>query len=54
LARQAIEAFVAREMEIIEGINRGLADMKAGRVIPHDEAMRRVRQAIERALEEKS
>lgn len=54
LASEAIEAFVAREMEIIEGINRGLADMRAGRVIPHDEAMRKARQAIERALEEKS
>jgi len=28
-----------RELEIIEGIQRGLADVDAGRVIPHDGAM---------------
>lgn len=52
LASEAIEAFVAREMEIIEGINRGLADMKAGRVVPHDEAMREIRETINQALSE--
>ena len=53
LAGEAIEAFVTRELEIVEGIKRGLADMKAGRVVPHDEAMRQMRQAIERVLQEK-
>lgn len=54
LASEAIEAFVTREMEIIEGIQRGLADAKAGRVIPHEEAMRKARAAIDRVLEEQS
>ena len=53
LASEAIEAFVARELEIVEGIKRGLADMKAGRVIPHDDAMRQMREAIESVVQEK-
>ena len=53
LAGEAIEAFVVRELEIVERIKRGLSDMKAGRVVPHDEAMRQMRQAIDRVLEEK-
>jgi predicted transcriptional regulator len=39
LAAEAVSAYVERELEIIEGIQRGLADVAAGRVIPHDEAM---------------
>ena len=46
LAAEAVEAYVNRELQIIEGIQRGLADMKAGRVIPHDEAMARIDAAI--------
>jgi predicted transcriptional regulator len=37
---------VEREAEIIEGIERGLADMKAGRLVPHDEAMARLEATI--------
>jgi len=39
LAGEAVAAYVDRELEIIEGIKRGMADAKAGRVVPHDEAM---------------
>lgn len=46
LAAEAVEAYVNRELEIIEGIQRGLADMEAGRVTPHDEAMDRIDAAI--------
>ena len=42
LAAEAIAAYVAREAEIIEGITSGLADMQAGRLVPHDEAMARL------------
>ncbi len=42
LAAEAITAYVTREAEIIGGIERGLADMKAGRLVPHDEAMARL------------
>ncbi|MGF7151348.1 putative transcriptional regulator [Sphingomonas zeicaulis] len=34
LAAEAVEAYVNRELQIIEGIERGLANMKAGRVTP--------------------
>lgn len=39
LAAEAVAAYVAREQAIIAGIERGLADMEAGRTVPHDEAM---------------
>lgn len=37
------------EAEIVAGIERGLADMAAGRTVPHDEAMAEVRATIEKA-----
>jgi predicted transcriptional regulator len=46
LAAEAITAYVAHEAEIIGGIERGLADMKAGRPVPHDEAMARLEATI--------
>ncbi|WP_372730423.1 CopG family ribbon-helix-helix protein [Novosphingobium sp.] len=49
LAGEAVAAYVERELAIIEGIERGLADMKAGHVTPHDEAMDRIDAAIEAA-----
>ena len=39
LAAEAVAAYVAREQAIIAGIERGLADMKAGNMVPHDAAM---------------
>ncbi|GGB08171.1 CopG family transcriptional regulator [Brucella endophytica] len=47
LAGEAIEAYVDRELEIIEGIKRGMADIEAGRVVPHDEAMAEIYAAID-------
>jgi predicted transcriptional regulator len=47
LAAAAVSAYVDRELAIIEGIQRGLADVEAGRVIPHDESMNRIDAAIE-------
>lgn len=46
LAAEAVEAYVNRELQIIEGVQRGLGDMKAGRVTPHKEAMDRIDAAI--------
>jgi predicted transcriptional regulator len=46
LAGEAIADYVARESKIIEGILQGLEDMEAGRVVPHDEAMARLRKTI--------
>jgi predicted transcriptional regulator len=39
LAGEAVSAYVDRELEIIEGIKRGLADVEAGRVVSHDVVM---------------
>lgn len=42
-------AYVQHETEIITKIKAGLADAEAGRTIPHEEAMRRVREIIDAA-----
>ncbi len=49
LAGEAITDFVDRELAIVDGIKRGLADMAAGRVVPHRSAMRRLRTTVARA-----
>jgi predicted transcriptional regulator len=48
LAAEAISDFVAREIAIIDGINRGLDDLRAGRLVPHDAAMDRLEASIAR------
>jgi predicted transcriptional regulator len=53
LAGEAIAGYVDRELEIVEGIKRGIADMKAGRLIPHDEAMRQLDATIAAAIARK-
>jgi len=47
LAAQAVTDYVNREAAILEGIEAGLEDMRAGRVIPHDQAIDRVEAIIE-------
>jgi predicted transcriptional regulator len=39
VASEALEHFVAEELAIIEGIERGLDDMRQGRLVPHEEVM---------------
>ena len=46
LAAEAIDAYVKHELSIIEGIQRGIDDMKAGRLISHEEAMRSIDASI--------
>ncbi len=46
LAGEAVAAYVERELEIIEGVQRGLEDVKAGRVVPHDLAMSEIDDVI--------
>lgn len=46
LAGEAIAGYVRRELEIIEGINRGLDDVREGRVVPHEQAMDELDAAI--------
>lgn len=46
LAAEAVSAYVERELEIIEGINRGLDDVVTGRVVPHDEVIAEARAIV--------
>jgi predicted transcriptional regulator len=49
LAAEAIEAYVQRELPIVEEIERGLEDMSAGRLVPHEDVEAEVYTLIERA-----
>jgi predicted transcriptional regulator len=49
LAAEAISSYVARESAIVEGIKSGLADMKAGRLVPHSDAMAEIDRLIDEA-----
>ncbi len=49
LASEALADHVERELATLEAIQRGLDDMRAGRVVPHEQAMRRLRQTIDGA-----
>jgi predicted transcriptional regulator len=53
LAGEAIADFVERELSIVAGIRRGIDDMRAGRVVPHKQAMRRLRATVDRASKAK-
>ena len=54
IANEALEAWVQREMEIIEDLRIGLEEGRAGKVVPHEEVMRRARAAIDRATKRAS
>ena len=47
LAGEAVAAYVERELEIIDGIKRGMADAAAGRVLSHDDAMAEIYAVID-------
>ena len=49
LAAEAVSSFVERELAIVDGIRRGIADVEAGRIVPHDEAMAEIDAVIEAA-----
>lgn len=46
LAAEAIDGYVTRELEIVEGILDGMEDARAGRLVPHEEAMARLERTI--------
>ncbi len=54
LAAEAISAYVDRELSILEGIERGLADVAAGRTIPHAEAMAELRAIVDEVARSKA
>ena len=53
LAGEAIASYVERELDVVAGVERGLADMKAGRLVPHDKAMRKIHATIARVTKAK-
>lgn len=49
LAAEAVADYIAREKQIIAMIQEGLDDVGAGRVVPHEQVMREVRDIIKNA-----
>jgi predicted transcriptional regulator len=49
LSNEAIERYVESEEENLAGIEEGLEDIKTGRTVSHEEAVRRIDEAIARA-----
>ena len=49
LAAEAIADYVERELQIIDSVERGIADMQAGRLVPHEAAMEELDAIIEDA-----
>ena len=54
LAGEAVAAYVERELEIIDGIKRGMEDVAAGRIVPHEQVMADARQIIADAKRKKA
>ena len=50
IANEALEAWIERELELIEELQIALEEGRAGKGIPHDKAMRQIDVAVERAL----
>ena len=48
VAERAVEAFLDRELEMIEAVERSREDFLNGRTVSHDEAMARIRATIEK------
>jgi predicted transcriptional regulator len=46
LAAEAVSAYVDRELEIIDGVKRGMAGADAGRVVLHDDGMAELHSVI--------
>lgn len=49
LAEEALDIYTRYELEIVEGIVKGLEDVEAGRVVPHEQAMAEIYEVIETA-----
>ncbi len=53
LAREAITNFVQSEAEIVEGIQQGMADVRAGRTVAHEDVVKKSRAIIAAAKKRK-
>ena len=46
VAERGLEAFLDRELEMLEAVERSQADFREGRTVSHEEAMSRVQATI--------
>ena len=53
LAAEALEIYTRYELEIVEGVLEGIADVETGRTIPHEQVMREMHELIERVQQQK-
>jgi predicted transcriptional regulator len=53
LAAEALAGYVERELEIIEGVQRGLADIESGRVVSHAQVVAQIDEAIDEAARDR-
>jgi predicted transcriptional regulator len=53
LAREAITNFVQSEAEIVEGIQQGIADVRAARTVAHEDVVKKSRAIIAAAKKRK-
>ncbi|WP_312418313.1 CopG family ribbon-helix-helix protein [Shinella sp.] len=49
LAAEAVEAYVTRELAIVDGINAGVDDVEGRRTVAHDDAMAELKAVIDTA-----
>jgi len=54
MANEALEAWINREIELIEDLRIGLEEVRAGKGIPHERAMRQIDAAVDRAAKRSS
>ena len=54
LAAEAVSAYVARELAIVDGINEGLEDVRKRRTVSHEEAMSELASVIDMAERDRS
>jgi predicted transcriptional regulator len=48
VAERAMEAFLDREMEMLEALEQSSEDFREGRTVSHEDAMARIRATIDR------
>jgi len=48
-AAEALEHYIDEELDIVEGILRGIADVEAGRTVPHEQVIAELREIVETA-----
>jgi predicted transcriptional regulator len=53
LAGEAIAAFVARETELLQGVEEDLEDFRTGNTVSHEEAMAELQAVIDAARKRK-